>query len=70
MDFKKHCLYESGEYVESRGDYVATKYMAPRTHKEISLGPSINLQVTHKAFCLETGLVLKQRVNTVVPKSD
>ena len=67
MDFKKHFLCEFGEYVESRGYYVVTNNMTPRTHGSISLEPSGNLQGTHKVSCLETGQVLKQRVDTVVP---
>ena len=70
MDFKKHCLCEFGEYVESRGDYVVKNYMTPRTHEAIALGPSGNLQVTQKVFCLKTWLVLKRRVNTLVPMPD
>ena len=70
MDFKKHCLCEFGEYVESRGDYVVANDMTPGTHEKIALGPSGNLQGTHKVFCLETGIVLKRRVNTVVPMPD
>ena len=42
----------------------------PRTHEAISLGPSGNLQQTNKLLCLKTGLVLKQRVSTVVLMSD
>ena len=41
--------------------------MTPRTHEEIDLGPSGNLQRTLKLFFLKTGLVLKRHVNTVVP---
>ena len=70
MDFKKHCLCELGEYVKSRGDYVGRKGMKPRTHEAISLGPSGNLQVTHRVFCIETGIVLKRQVYTVVPMPD
>ena len=44
--------------------------MTPRTHEEISLGPSGNLQGIHEVFWLEKGIVLKQRVNTVVPMHD
>ena len=67
MDFKKHLQCELGEYAESRGDYAVTNGMTPRTHEAIALVTSGNLQETHKVFCLETGLVLNQRVNTVVP---
>ena len=45
---------------------MATNYMPPRTHEAIALGPFGNLQGTHKVFCLEIGLVLKQQVNAVV----
>ena len=41
--------------------------MTPRKYEAIALVTSGNLQETHKVFCLETGLVLNQRVNTVVP---
>ena len=67
MDFKKHCLCYFGEYVEYRVDYVVINYIRPRKNEAISLGPSHNLQGTHIVFCLETGLVIKQRVNMVVP---
>ena len=67
MDFKKHCLREFGKYVKSRGDFVVTNNMTPRKYEAIALVTSGNLQETHKVFCLETGLVLNQRVNTVVP---
>ena len=66
MDLKKHCQREFGEYVESRGEYVMTNDMKLRKREAIALGPSSNLQETHKVLCLETGLVLKLRVNTVV----
>ena len=48
MDFKKHCIYEFGEYVKFKGDSVMTNNMTPRTHEEIALGPVLNLQGTHK----------------------
>ena len=67
MDFKKHCLCEFGKYVESRDGYVMTNNMTPSTHEEIALGPSGNLQGEHKVFFLETGIVLKRRVNMVAP---
>ena len=67
MDFKKNYQCELGKYVKSRGDYVVTDNMTPRKHESIDLGPSGNLQGTHKVFCLKTGLVLKLRINTVVP---
>ena len=67
MDFKKNCLCEFGKYVEFRGDDMVTNNIKPRTHGEISLGPSGNVQEAHKVLCLETGLVIKRHVNTVVP---
>ena len=59
MDFKKHCICEFGEYVESRGDYVVTNDMEPSKQESIALGPSGYLQMKHKIFFLETRLVLK-----------
>ena len=67
MEFKNHCICEFGEYVKSRGDYVVTRNMTPRTHEAISLGTSGNLQVIHKVFCIKTGLVLNRHLNKVVP---
>ena len=49
---------------------MVTKKMTPMTHEAIALGTSGNLQGTHKVLFLETGLVLKLRVNTVVPMPD
>ena len=66
MVFKKDFLCEFGKYVKSRGDYEVTNDVTPRTHEAISLGTSGNLQGTHKILCLETGLVLKQQVDTVL----
>ena len=45
---------------------MVTNYMTPRTHEAISMGTSGNLQGTHNILYLETGLVLKQQVNTVL----
>ena len=67
MDFRKHCQCEFIIYLKSRGDYVVTKNMTQRTHKAITLGPSGNLQGTHKLICFKTGLLLKWRINTAVP---
>ena len=66
MDFKKHCLCEFSKYVEFNGEYVVTSDMTPRIHEAIVLGPVGNLQATQKVFCLETGLVLKRRVNMIL----
>ena len=44
--------------------------MTPMTHGEIALGPSGNLQVTQKILCIETWIVLKRRINTVVSMPD
>ena len=70
MDLKKNCQCEFGENVESRDDYVVTNDMKRRTHESIAIGPSGNLQDTHKVFYLKTGLVLKRRVNTFVSMPD
>ena len=40
--------------------------MTQSTHGAIALGPSVNLHGTHKSLFLETGLVLKRHVNTIV----
>ena len=67
MDFKKHCICEFGKYVESWGNYVVKNDMTPRTHEAIAQGTSGIPQGTNILFCLETGIVLKRRINTVVP---
>ena len=67
MDFKKHCICEFGKYVKPRDDYVVTNNMTPWTREAIYMGPSVNLQLAHKVLCLETGIMLNQRVNKVVP---
>ena len=48
---------------------MVTNDMTPRKHEAITLGPSNKLQGTQKLFFLETGLVLKRRVHTVVSMS-
>ena len=49
---------------------MVTNDMTPRTHEAISMVLSSKLQGTQKLFRFRTGIVLKRRVNMVVPMPD
>ena len=55
--------------MEAHGDPNITNNMTLGTHECITLGPTINIQGTHKVFCLDSGKVLKRiKIIPVVAK--
>ena len=69
LGIKKPYRVVIGLYVEAHGDPNITNNMTLRTHEYITLGPTINIQGTHKVFCLDSGKVLKRiKIIPVVAK--
>ena len=61
VNFKDHCKFDVGGYVEASNDAVITKNNSDRTHACIFLGPSGNRQGSLNCFDLETGKVVVRR---------
>ena len=70
MIWKKHFKVVLGAYCEIHNETGPSNSMVPCTHQAIALGPTSNLQVTHKLLCLNTGNVLKRRNFTEYPIPD
>ena len=60
MNFKDHCKFDVGVYVEASTDAVIMNNNSDRTHVCIFLGPSGNRQGSLNCFDLETGKVVVQ----------
>ncbi len=67
VNYKRQCCVPFGAYCEVFEDQEQTNTMASCTWGAISLGPTGNLQGTHKFFYLTTGRVTKQRQFTKLP---
>ena len=67
MDVKKYCRVLPGYYCEVHDKPNPYNTTVSRTDKGIALGPTVNLQGSVKFYCLNTGLVLKQRAFTNIP---
>ena len=61
LDFKNHYRVVFGSYVEAHDNPSITNNINTITHKCIELGPTGNLQGTHKVFCLKMGIVMNSR---------
>ena len=61
VNFKDHCKFDVGGYIEASTDAVITKDNSDRTHTFIFLGPSGNRQGSLNSFDLETGKVVLRR---------
>ena len=70
LDFRKHCKAPFGAYCEAHDEPSPTNSMASRSSPAINLGPTGNLQGTHKFFNLATGKKVKRRKFTVMPMPD
>ena len=58
VNFKDHCKFDVGGYVEASTSSVITNNNSDRTHACIFLGPSCNRQGSLNCFDLETGKVV------------
>ncbi len=67
LDYKKHCRVLPGTYCEVHDESSPSNMMVPRTHKDIALGLTGNLQGTVKFYCLNTGCMLKRHSFTALP---
>ena len=61
VNFKDHCKFDMGGYVEASTDGVITNNNSERTHACIFLGPSGNRQGLLNCFDLETGKFVVRR---------
>ena len=59
--WKKHCKVVFGTYFEVHNESNPSNSMFTRTHESITLGPTVNLEETHRLLCLNTGIVLNRR---------
>ena len=67
MDSKNHCRVLPGSYCEVHDNPNTYNTTVSRTHEGIALGPTGNLLVSVKFYCLNTGRVLKRRAFTDIP---
>ena len=58
---------EVGTYYEVHDEPSPSNSTESRTHEGIALGPTRNLQVNIKFYCLNTSWVLKRRNFTPIP---
>ena len=58
--WKKHCHLVVGTYCEVHNKSDPSNTMTTRTHREIALGLTGNLNGTNKFFCLKTERILKR----------
>ena len=70
LDYNKHCVLDFGEYVEVHDEPSPLNGMTSRTRPCIALGPTGNLQGTHKFMDINTGRLLKKRSWTRIPMPD
>jgi len=70
LSWKQHCVDEFGSYTEVHDEPDPSNTMVGRTHGAILLGPTGNINGTHKFFCLKTARILKRRKWTALPMSD
>jgi hypothetical protein len=70
LNFNKHCKTTFASYVKAHEDPVVTNTMQARTFPSIFLGPTSNLQGTHKVFDINTGVVKKLCAITPLPMPD
>ena len=61
LSFQKHCQAPFGSYCTVYHDPDVTNDMTERCFEGINLGPTGNMQGTHKFLCLSSGNVLKRR---------
>jgi hypothetical protein len=67
LDYKKHCRVLPGTYCKVQDEPNPLNSMVGRTHEDIALGPTGNLQGSVKIFCLNTGCMLKRWSFTALP---
>jgi hypothetical protein len=67
LDYKKVCQLPFGAYVQVHDDLDITNTMESRTTRAINLGPTGNLQGTHRFLSLKTGELLARRRWTELP---
>jgi len=67
LDYKKVCQLPFGAYVQVHDDLDITNTMESRTTGAINLGPTGNLQGTHRFLSLKTGELLARRRWTELP---
>jgi hypothetical protein len=60
LDFKKHCKAPFGAYCETHDEPSVTNSMTSRSGAAINLGPTGNLQGTHKFLSLDSGKKVKR----------
>ncbi len=61
MDYNLICKLPFGTYVQVHDDLDVTNTIESRTTGAISLGPTGNLEGTHKFFSLKTGEIIVRR---------
>ena len=61
IDYRVHCRFPFGAYVEASSDNVITNTMEPRTEPCIAIGTSGNIQGSVNCLCLRSGRVLVRR---------
>jgi hypothetical protein len=61
LDFNNVCQLPFGAYAQVHDDLSITKIMESRTTGAINLGPTRNIQGTHKFCCLKTGEIIVRR---------
>ena len=61
LDFCNHCRFEFGLYVKAHSDPTPLNKMTESMHGAICLGPTVNLQGSHKLLCLRTKQGISQK---------
>jgi hypothetical protein len=67
IDYKVLCQLPFGAFVQLHDDKEITNNMESRTTRATNLGPTRNVQGTHKFLSLKTGEILVQRNWTELP---
>ena len=70
LDYKKHCMYEFGSYVQANQVNNPKNSNKPRTIDGIYLRPTKTLQGGHEILDLNTNRVITRPKVTVIPISD
>ena len=70
LDYKKHCRYEFGSYVQASQVNNPSNTNRPRTIDGIYLRPTKTIQGGHEIMDLSTGRVITRPKVTVIPISD
>ena len=61
LSWKRHYKVIFGTYCEVLDEPDPANDMTPRIHRGIAVGPTRNIQCTHKFFCVNTGPILMRQ---------